>query len=88
MSSSLGRTHEFDWNDSTNMSMLPPGPLLHTPEEERIYTASQVKLMWQRFRRHRVAMAAAAVVIVLYSLAAGLPLQLKPSNRSGGDSAG
>ncbi len=44
--------------------------MLHTPEEERIYTASQVKLMWQRYRRHRVAMAAAVVVIVLYSLAA------------------
>ena len=52
------------------MSMIPGGPLLQTPDEERIYTASQVKLMWQRYRRHRVAMAAAAVVIVLYSLAA------------------
>ena len=34
--------------------------------EERIYIASQWKLMWWRFRRHKIAMAAALVLAVFY----------------------
>ncbi|MDE0218578.1 MAG: ABC transporter permease [Spirochaetaceae bacterium] len=38
--------------------------------EERLYLASQWRLMWLRFRRHRVAVAATAVVAFLYCLGA------------------
>jgi peptide/nickel transport system permease protein len=39
--------------------------------EERIYVASQWQLMWWRFRKHRLAMAAGVVVIGLYIMAIG-----------------
>ena len=41
-----------------------------TAAEERLYLASQWRLMWLRFRRHRVAVAATAVVAFLYCLGA------------------
>ncbi len=34
--------------------------------EERIYIASQWKLMWWRFRKHKIAMAAAVILAVFY----------------------
>ena len=37
---------------------------------DQIYLASQWKLMWWRFRRHRLAMAAGVVVLLLYLVAA------------------
>ena len=37
--------------------------------EERVYIASQWKLMWWRFRRHKVAMAAALVLALFYIVA-------------------
>ncbi len=37
-----------------------------TPEQERYFLASQWRLMWWRFRRHKVAMAAAIVLAVAY----------------------
>jgi len=37
--------------------------------EERTYVASQWQLMWWRFRKHRLAMVATVVVILLYILA-------------------
>ena len=36
---------------------------------EDIYTASQFRLMWRRFRRHRVATGSSAVVLILYFIA-------------------
>lgn len=36
---------------------------------EDIYTASQFRLMWRRFRRHRVAVLSSIIVLVLYFIA-------------------
>jgi peptide/nickel transport system permease protein len=41
-----------------------------TPEQERIYLASQWRLMWLRFRRHKVALVSAWVLCVLYAMIA------------------
>lgn len=38
-----------------------------TPEQERFYTASQWQLMWWKFRRHKLAMAAGAFLLALYA---------------------
>ena len=40
-----------------------------TPEQERFYRASQWRIMWWRFRRHRIAVASAIVLIALYASA-------------------
>ncbi len=37
-----------------------------TPEQERFYLASQWQMMWWRFRRHRLAVGAGAVLLLLY----------------------
>jgi peptide/nickel transport system permease protein len=37
-----------------------------TPAQERFYRASQWRLMWMRFRRHRVAVASGALLLVFY----------------------
>jgi peptide/nickel transport system permease protein len=37
-----------------------------SPEQERLYLASQWRMMWLRFRRHRLAVAAALVLAVMY----------------------
>ncbi len=49
---------------------IGPAATAHTAAEERLYLASQWRLMWLRFRRHRVAVAATAVVALLYCLGA------------------
>ena len=36
------------------------------PDEQRIFVASQWQLMWWRFRKHRVAVASAVVVLGFY----------------------
>ena len=38
-----------------------------TPEQERFYLASQWKLMWWKFKRHRVAVASAVVLLLMYA---------------------
>ncbi|HUA50920.1 MAG TPA: ABC transporter permease [Candidatus Sulfotelmatobacter sp.] len=38
-----------------------------TPRQERYYQASQWKLMWWRFARHRIAVVSAAILLVLYA---------------------
>jgi len=38
-----------------------------TPAQERFYLASQWKLMWWKFKRHRVAVASAVVLFVMYA---------------------
>jgi peptide/nickel transport system permease protein len=40
-----------------------------TAEEEKIYVASYWKLMWWKFRRHKMALVSAALVILLYLVA-------------------
>ena len=40
-------------------------------EEERVFIASQWQLMWWRFRRHKVAIFAAGVLLVFYMMAVG-----------------
>lgn len=37
-----------------------------TPEQERFYLASQWKLMWWKFKRHRVAVASAIILLLMY----------------------
>jgi peptide/nickel transport system permease protein len=37
-----------------------------SPEQERIYLASQWRMMWLRFRRHRLAVAAALILLLMY----------------------
>jgi hypothetical protein len=37
-----------------------------TPEQERFYTASQWRLMWWRFRRHRIAVVSAWLLALMY----------------------
>ena len=37
-----------------------------SPEQEKIYLASQWQMMWLRFRRHRLAVAAGAVLVIMY----------------------
>ena len=38
-----------------------------TPEQERIYFASQWRLMWWKFKRHRLAVVATVILFCLYS---------------------
>ena len=37
-----------------------------TPEQERFYLASQWKLMWWKFKRHRVAVASGVILLAMY----------------------
>lgn len=37
-----------------------------TPEQERFYLASQWKLMWWKFKRHRVAVASGIILLLMY----------------------
>src|SRR3977135_4053276 len=39
-----------------------------TAEQERFYRASQWRLMWMRFRRHRVAVASGALLLEFYTV--------------------
>ncbi|MGQ0653631.1 MAG: ABC transporter permease [Betaproteobacteria bacterium] len=38
-----------------------------TPEQERFYRASQWQIMWWKFRRHKIAVVAAAILLALYA---------------------
>ena len=37
-----------------------------SPEQERLFLASQWRMMWLRFKKHRIAVAAAIVLVVMY----------------------
>ena len=39
-----------------------------TPEQERVYLASQMRLMWWKFRRHKLAVISGIVILTLYSM--------------------
>jgi peptide/nickel transport system permease protein len=38
-----------------------------TPEQERFYRASQWRIMWWKFRRHRIAVISAVILLLLYA---------------------
>ncbi|HUG78583.1 MAG TPA: hypothetical protein VML57_13970, partial [Burkholderiales bacterium] len=38
-----------------------------TPEQERFYRASQWQIMWWKFKRHRIALAAGVILAVFYA---------------------
>ena len=44
----------------------PGEPLLTSEAEERVAVATQAQLMWRRFRKHRLAMVGAVIVILFY----------------------
>ncbi|MBM3224771.1 MAG: hypothetical protein FJZ47_13330, partial [Candidatus Tectomicrobia bacterium] len=47
----------------------PEQPETTTAAGERIYVASQWQLMWWRFRKHHLAMAAGIIVVAFYFVA-------------------
>ena len=49
-------TEPFDPSEATRL----------TPEQERFYLASQWKLMWWKFKRHRVAVVSGIILLVMY----------------------
>ncbi len=50
--------------DPTPTPVLAPSPVLAS--DERLFVASQWQLMWWRFRKHRLAMASAIVILGFY----------------------
>ncbi len=49
--------------------------------EERYYLASQWQLMWQKFRRHKLAIIGGIVLLILYLMAINVDLaQLSPKS--------
>ena len=57
-----------DMPDTDILHDIPPDTddLVTTEEEERISVATQWQLMWWRFRKHKVAMVAAVILILFY----------------------
>ena len=51
------------------MAATGAAEVLRPEAEERAYVASSWKLMWWRFRKHRLAMASGAVVLIIYVVA-------------------
>ena len=51
-----------------DVSILDTEDLVTTEEEERISVATQWQLTWWRFRKHKVAMVAAVIIILFYLL--------------------
>src|SRR5690349_12839812 len=47
----------------------PPAALIVTAAEERVAAATQLQLTWWRFRKHKLAVASGAVVILFYLVA-------------------
>ena len=41
-----------------------------TPEQERVYLASQWRLMWWKFRKHRLAVISGVVILTIYGMVA------------------
>lgn len=54
---------------SPNPAKVEDQPLA-TGQEEQIYVAPQWKLMWWRFRRHKLALVSTAVIVLLYLVGA------------------
>jgi peptide/nickel transport system permease protein len=58
--------------DDLHAERPPPPPLTEAAEpEDRIAVASQRQLIWWRFRRHKLAMAGAIVLVFFYIIAIG-----------------
>jgi len=68
------RAQRMSAADEPTLHYVSPAPFdpysvdVMTPEQERFYRASQWKLMWMRFRRHRVAVASGALLLVFYAV--------------------
>jgi peptide/nickel transport system permease protein len=62
-----------------------PDELLPTAKEERIYVASQLQLMWWKFRRHRMAVISGILILLLYVVAL-VPEFLAPHDPNAYDS--
>ena len=45
----------------------PYGVDILTPEQERYYLASQWKLMWWKFKRHRIAVISGIILLIFYA---------------------
>ncbi len=56
-------------SQGTAPSTLPPVETPESQEEMRLLVAGQWQLMWWRFRKHKVAMAATAVSLLIYLVA-------------------
>ena len=56
------------WVDPEPWQVHREQPL--TPEQERYYTASQWRLMWWRFKRHKVALASLWILALFYVVVA------------------
>lgn len=56
--------------DDGGATYAPQEEWVTTAEEERVSVATQWQLMWWRFRRHKVAMVAAVIVILFYVVVA------------------
>ncbi len=55
---------------TTDSDLILPGQEIHEDDDEvKVETASQWQLMWWKFRRHRLAMTAAVVIILFYLVA-------------------
>ena len=55
---------------TTDQDVLIPGQEIHEDEDEvKVEMASQWQLMWWKFRRHRLAMISAFVIIMFYLVA-------------------
>ena len=67
--SPLQRGERDDAQESVTSYDTPPvdaEDFVTTAEEERVSVATQWQLMWWRFRKHKVAMVAAAIIILFY----------------------
>ena len=54
---------------TAHVSQAPAAETAEAREEERIFVASQWKLMWLHFKRHKLAVIGSSVVIILYLMA-------------------
>ena len=48
----------------------PQSVAVMTASQERVYRASQLRLMWWKFRRHRLALVSAVFLVTLYAMIA------------------
>ncbi|HXF63033.1 MAG TPA: ABC transporter permease [Caldilineaceae bacterium] len=69
--------------ESTVLPQYKPAGDVADQVEERLSVASQRQLMWMRFKRHRLALAAAVVVLLFYLVALGAEFLATSDPRAG-----
>ncbi|MBN1247749.1 MAG: ABC transporter permease [Anaerolineae bacterium] len=62
----MGEARPSDLASDALVEAVPEEEIEVGAEEERLYVASQWQLMWWKFRKHRMAMLAGVILIVLY----------------------